>query len=294
MILLLGKNGYVSKRFQDFFDYKKIEYKTFSFNDHKSPLILGNVIRDLRPDFVINCVGYTGNPNIEACENDKEECLYVNVSLAELVADLCKKYDVPLGFVSTGCIYQEQEATWWHEFKETDRPNFSFLYKNCSWYSGTKALGESLVNKTWEKTWIFRLRMPFNHISHEKNLITKYLKYPKIWNHPNSISNLDEFVSSCYIAMEQNIPYGIYNMTNPGSITAKQILDIGKKYNVTKPIYEYIEDLEEFKKMTSAPRSNCLLDTTNIRINDLPMSHIQDSVHRTLSNWNNTESCLFW
>jgi hypothetical protein len=36
MILLLGKNGYVSSRFQDFFKYKKVDYSVESLREYTS------------------------------------------------------------------------------------------------------------------------------------------------------------------------------------------------------------------------------------------------------------------
>ena len=294
MVLLLGKNGYVSKRFQDFFNYKQIDFTVISLRDLQSPYNIINILRDLKPKYVINCIGYTGVPNIEACENNKQECLYVNVVLQEIIADACKKWNIPMGYVSSGCIYQEHEISYWHEFNETDFPNFSFAFKNCSWYSGTKALGESVVTKSWEKVRVFRLRMPFNHIPSDKNLISKFLKYPKIWSYPNSISNLDEFVKACYLSMEKEIPYGIYNLTNPGSITAKEILDYGKIYEITKPVYEYFKNIEEFKQVTSSPRSDCVLRSDKILESGIELLNIHESVDTTFRNWNQDTSFPFW
>jgi len=294
MILVLGKTGYVSKRFQDFFQYKNIEHQVISLRDLKNPYEFSSILSRCRPEFVLNCIGYTGNPNIESCEHHKEDCLYVNVSLQEIIAEACRKHDIALGYVSSGCIYEENKDSFWHEFTEEDVPNFSFPYKNCSWYSGTKALGESVVKKTWGKTYLWRLRMPFNHQDNDKNLIVKLLKYPKVWSYPNSISNLDEFVQSCYKSYVNNIPYGIYNMTNPGSISAKEILDIGKTHHITKPVYQYFRNLAEFNEVVTVTRSNCVLDTTKIGQQNLEMMNISDSIDWCFRYWKRNELFPFW
>jgi dTDP-4-dehydrorhamnose reductase len=264
MILLLGKNGYISKRFQDFFNYKNIGYEVASIRDENSEYHIEQLIKNLRPKFVINAIGYTGIPNVDSCEDHKEECLFVNVILAERIAEVCKKYRVPLGLVSSGCIYNEKEIDWWYEFSESDFPNFSFYSGNCSWYSGTKALSESIVSKTWNKSYIWRLRMPYNHIPSSKNYISKIMEYPKVWSCPNSLTNIDEFVSTCYYSMIKECAFGTYNIVNPGGISAKEILRIAKGYNLGKESYEFIYDKKEFSKLIKTPRSNCVLSANKI------------------------------
>ena len=36
-----------------------------------------------KPDFVINAAGFTGKPNVDACENQKSETVAGNVTLAQ-------------------------------------------------------------------------------------------------------------------------------------------------------------------------------------------------------------------
>ena len=292
MILILGKTGYVSKRYQDFFDSRGIIYDTVSIRGLTSPYSIESIIKTKLPDLVINCTGYTGTPNIEACEINKEECLFVNVVLAGIVADSCNHLGIPLAHISTGCIYKENDPSWWHMFTEEDTPNFSFAYGNASWYSGTKALGEELVRKSWDRSYIWRIRMPFNHIDDRKNLITKFLKYPKLLRAANSYTNLDEFVHNSYYSVVRNAPYGIYNMVNPGSLDARDILDIGRKYGVTTREYEYLTD-QEFDKISSAPRSKCVLDTSKIE-QYTPFLPIAQSFSRAFKFWNQGDTTPFW
>jgi UDP-glucose 4,6-dehydratase len=294
MILIFGKNGYVSKRFQEYFDYKEIPYSVVSLKDKPTSYWAEEMIRVYNPTFVLNCIGYTGKPNVDGCEDNKQECLFVNVILAEKITQACEKYNIPLGYVGSGCIYQEDKVEWWKEYKETDFPNFCFDFKNCSWYSGTKALAESLVQKTWHKSYIWRLRMPFNHLENEKNYIGKILKYDKIWSAANSLTNLDEFVKNCYKCIEKKIPYGIYNMTNSGGINAKEVLNIAKKFNITKNCYEYFSDESEFLKTVKTPRSNCVLDSNKIENAGIHFLPVEESLIKTFEIWNKEDSTIFW
>lgn len=294
MVLLLGKNGYVSSRFIDFFEYKNIQYKAFSLKNENSPYVVKNIIDSVKPRFVINAMGYTGVPNVDSCEDHKKECLYANVVLAEIVADACRKKNIPLGFVSSGCIYQEDDINWWETYSERNVPNFSFAYDNCSWYSGTKALGESLVRKSWDKTYIWRMRMPFNHIESHKNYLSKIFNYDKVWSSPNSLTNLDEFVRAAYQSMNAEAPYGTYNMCNHGETTAKRIHSLAKAYNIGRESYEYFQNLEEFNSVIKTPRSNCVLNTNKIRNEGIYMLPVEESLEKCFSVWNQKEKLIFW
>ena len=294
MILLLGKNGYVSSRFQDFFKYKKVDYAVESLREYTSQSYVSSLLKKHNPSFVINCIGYTGNPNVDSCEDNKEKCLYANVTLAEIIADSCKERNVPLGFVSSGCIYNDYTETNEYIFSEKDFPNFSFPTRTCSWYSGTKALGENIVRKSWEKSYIWRLRMPFNHLPGNKNYISKLFDYSKVWSCDNSLTNIDEFVQICYYSLIKEISYGTYNLVNPNGISAKDILEIAKEYNLKKEKYEYFSNLEEFSRVIKAPRSNCILDSSKISEQGLSFLPVENSLHKTFQFWNKKEENPFW
>ena len=53
-------------------------------------------------------------------------------------------------------------------------------------------------------------------------------------------------------------------MTNKGSATTKQVVELIKKYSPNKRDFKFFEDLESFSSVTVAPRSNCVLDTAKI------------------------------
>ena len=64
--------------------------------------------------------------------------------------------------------------------------------------------------------------------------------------------------------INQKVPHGIYNFTNKGSVTTKDVVELIKKHNLSNKDFKFFDDLESFGKETIAPRSNCVLDTTKI------------------------------
>ena len=62
-------------------------------------------MRRAKPDFLINAAGYTGKPNVDACEIHRADTLQGNTIFPVMVAHACAAQGVPFGHVSSGCIY---------------------------------------------------------------------------------------------------------------------------------------------------------------------------------------------
>ena len=116
---------------------------------------LSSWIREHKPTFLLNAAGFTGKPNVDACERDKSDCLFGNAVLPGRIREVCEEYRIPWGHVSSGCIYSgsRPDGEGW---SEEDEPNFSFRSPPCSFYSGTKALGEEVL-KDAENCFVWRL-----------------------------------------------------------------------------------------------------------------------------------------
>ena len=83
MIILLGASGYIGQAFvQELtrrhwpflpLSRKQLDYSRFD--------LLLNFLRDRKPDFVLNAAGFTGKPNVDACETARAETLQGNTLL---------------------------------------------------------------------------------------------------------------------------------------------------------------------------------------------------------------------
>ena len=83
MILLLGGTGYFGAAYRRLFATRGIAYRNVSRTerDYSQPGILRELLREARPEFLINCAGYTGKPNVDVCELHKADCLFGNAVL---------------------------------------------------------------------------------------------------------------------------------------------------------------------------------------------------------------------
>ena len=289
MIYLLGGTGYVGQEFQAQLRARNIAYKNISRYefDYNEPNRLYNALSIDKPEFLINCAGYTGKPNVDACELDKANCLRGNAVLPGIIADACKKLNIPWGHVSSGCIYTSSGQVWRSNgWTEEDKPNFTFRSKGgCSWYSGTKGLGEEVL-ANYDNVYIWRLCIPFNNINNPRNYLSKLMNYNTLLDATNSLSELNEFVSACLDSYLNKIPYGIYNVTNPGKVTTKEVIELINKYKIVDKGFKFFKDESEFMQIAAkTPRSNCVLDSSKILNAGIRLTEVHEALDKALSNW---------
>lgn len=286
MIYLLGGSGYVGTAYQALLQRKGIPFRNLrrSDFDYSNQSELTELLRREKPAFLINAAGYTGKPNVDACELHKTDCVMGNVVLPGIVAQACTDAGVPWGHVSSGCIYtgSRPDGT---GFTEDDIPNFSFRTNNCSFYSGTKALGEEVL-ANFSNLYIWRLRIPFNNIDNPRNYLTKLLRYASLLEAENSISQLEEFVEATFACWEKRVPFGIYNITNPGFVTTRGVVDLIKKTGVSDKNFHFFKDEAQFMAIAAkTPRSNCTMNSNKLASVGIKMTEVHEAVERDLRRW---------
>ena len=104
MIYLLGGSGYVGSAYQALLQRKGLPFRNVrrADFDYTNRAALTELLRREQPAFLINAAGYTGKPNVDACELHKSECLMGNAVLPGTIASACADAGVPWGHVSSG------------------------------------------------------------------------------------------------------------------------------------------------------------------------------------------------
>ncbi len=286
MIYLLGGSGYVGSAYQALLTRKGLPFRNLrrSEFDYADRPKLTELLRRERPEFLINAAGYTGKPNVDACELHKSECLMGNAVLPGTIAQACADAGVPWGHVSSGCIYTGRRADG-AGFTEADPPNFTFRTDNCSFYSGTKALGEETLAGV-PNVFVWRLRIPFSEVDSPRNYLSKLMRYASLLEAENSISQLDEFVAATFACWEKRVPFGTYNVTNPGHVTTREVVDLIKKTGVSNKDFKFFTDEAEFMRTAAkTPRSNCVMDSRKLAATGIRMTEVHEAVERDLRKW---------
>jgi dTDP-4-dehydrorhamnose reductase len=312
MIIVLGASGYIgeafvrelTKRGEPFLAISRSQLDYTRFEE------LLRFLREKKPAFLVNAAGYTGRPNVDACEIAKADTLAGCALLSQTVAHACAVAGIPWGHVSSGCLYSgakilengkarvekdmtlphlrtliEKSPECIHGFTENDPPNFSFRDPPCSFYSGTKAMGEEAIlgvgqNYSW------RLRIPFDEFDGPRNYLSKVQRYPKVYDNLNSISHRGEFAQVCLDLWKRRAPFGIYNITNPGFVTTRRVVELVE--NILRPArrFEFWKSDEEFYRVAAkTPRSNCVLDVSKLLATGVQIRPVEEALAASLREW---------
>jgi len=335
MILLLGASGYVGHAFARELHRRRSSFipLTRTALDYTNFDLLFDYVRKIRPEFIINAAGYTGKPNVDACEATREETLFANTLLPQTIARVCLLTNTPWGHVSSGGIYTgakiidsgkmrvirdlnqpemrrlfEQSPESLFGFTEWDEPNFSFRHAPCNFYSGTKALAEEAIRGIGH-SYIWRPGTPFGEHCEPRNFLWKLQHYPKVYDAIASLSHLDDFVRASLDLWEYRAPFGIYNMTNPGAVATRQVIEMIQQ--ILKPArrFEYWKDDEEFyspdvespgpsikplghdsvlpssRLGAKSPRSHAILDVSKLLATGVKMRPVKEALEDSLRNW---------
>jgi len=82
------------------------------------------------------------------------------------------------------------------------------------------------------------------------------------------------------------VPFGIYNVTNPGSVTTREVVDLILQSGVSQKKFEFFANESDFmQKAAKTPRSNCVLDSSKLLASGIVMREVHDAISLALKNW---------
>jgi nucleoside-diphosphate-sugar epimerase len=267
--LVLG-NGYLGNHFSRFFKCHLFAEKI------KTEQMMHDILSVYKPEFVINCAGKTGRPNIDWCETHKDETFFANVLLPTYIQKACEKHQAKMVHIGSGCTYQGDNGH--RGFSEIDEPNWSGNY-----YAWTKIVSERYLNDF--DVLQIRIRMPFNHDNNSRNLLTKLLAYDKVVEANNSITYVPDLLVATDALVQKNAT-GIFNVVNRDGITHGRILHHYEKISNKKLNYKLIS-ASDLDSMTLVRRSNCVLSVDKLDSYGIYMPSSIDAMERCVYSYCN-------
>ncbi len=145
-----------------------------------------------------------------------------------------------------------------------------------------QGFGEEVLEGA-ENCFIWRLRIPFNHVDGARNYISKMMRYDRLLVATNSLSHLDEFADCCVQSWIQRIPFGTYNLTNPGSVTTRDVIRLIQKHGLSNKSFQFFDSEDQFLQIAAkTPRSNCVLDSGKAVAAGLPLSPIEEALDKAM------------
>ena len=242
------------------------------------------VIGEAAPDAVVHCAAYTA---VDAAEDNVEICRKVNADGTQNIANVCKKLDCKMVYISTDYVFDGEGTRPWEPEDERHPLNV---------YGQTKYEGELAVQKTLEKYFIVRISWVFG--VNGKNFIKTMLNVGKTHDRLTVVSDqigtptytLD--LSRLLVDMIETDKYGYYHATNEGGYISW--------YDFTKEIFrqaaamghpEYLPENMTVNSVTTAEYGaskaarpfNSRLDKSKLTANGFtPLPTWQDALGRYL------------
>ena len=179
--------------------------------DITNPEAVDRVIAEANPDAVIHCAAWTAVDAAEESEN-VAKVRAVNAGGTQNIANVCKKLNCKLLYISTDYVFDGQGSEPWLPDQKDFRP--------LNVYGQTKLEGELAVANTVEKYFIVRIAWVFG--ANGKNFIKTMLNVGKTHDAVRVVN--DQIGTPTYtydlarllVDMAESEKYGYYHATNEG------------------------------------------------------------------------------
>lgn len=270
-ILLLGASGYIGSAIRAEIVNRNLPARFVSRSDcdYTDEETFRELVCVHKPEFVINSAAYVPTPSVDMCSVFPDITWEANVALPAMLAQVCGDEDINLCHISTGCLYDQDR-----EYSEDDFPT-RLMEQYCKLYIRTKFYAEQLVSKLCAH-YIWRIRIPFDHIDHPRNYLTKLSSYNQVWSHTNSLTHRGDFAKVALDMIESQPPFGTYHMVNRGSISAREILDMMDKSGL-------VDSLR--KQIIPGPVTGSTLSTAKLEATGVKIRHVRDAIEDSIRNW---------
>jgi len=223
--------------------------------DYTDEFYLREYMKEQRFDYLINAQGFTGRPNVDQAEVEKEACWKYNVQVPLMFSRVCKDLNVQPIHITSGCIFTGYDKAW----SEADEPNYGVFNPDASFYSTSKHAFES-VN---DFGITIRIRMPFCDTLNDRSYITKFHKYDKLIIAVNSKTYIPDLVDFIELLVEEGrTGTDTVHFCNPKPLDTTSVVDTMRGFELENLNWQYV-DFEELG--CKANRSNCILDSTKVR-----------------------------
>jgi dTDP-4-dehydrorhamnose reductase len=317
MILLLGASGYLGRGFSSELHRRGIDFvpltrRVLDYTDFNQ---LFNYLRKARPEFVINAAGHAGRVGGKSGERERAAMLIANTILPQTIAKACLMTKTSWGHISSAGIYSgakiaeddgivverdfsqpeilrllAEQPEKIHGYTEKDEPNYSFRQSPCSFHSGTKALAEEAIRGVG-RGYIWRLGTPFNEQDESRNFLSRLQHHSRVLDDVLALSHTNDFVQACLELWESRAPFGVYNVTNPGLITMRQVVELIKCLIGSNNQLEFWQDApEEQHDEIQKTDAHCLLNTAKLLAAGVKIRTVSEALEEALHHWRTSVS----
>jgi dTDP-4-dehydrorhamnose reductase len=242
-VVITGSNGLLGQSLLNLLLKEKEKYQVFGFSrgenrsgrkdfsyvsiDLTSQKNLKKKIQDIHPDFIINTAAMT---LVDVCENQKEACDLLNVSVVKWLSEISDELGVHLIHLSTDFVFDGIKGN----YKETDIPN------PVSYYGLSKLKSEEVLMNSKINFAILRTILVYGKVfDMSRSNIVLWVKQMLEAGKEITVVNdqyrmptyVKDLARACKIALDKRAT-GIYH------ISSKELFSV---YEITKQIAEVFQ-----------------------------------------------------
>jgi dTDP-4-dehydrorhamnose reductase len=276
-IFIAGANGMLGTTLQNI-----IETKDFLLTDKETSNIVkfcdirdlnhtSKITNEFQPDIILN---FAALVDLEYCEQEKDDCYLTNTIAAIHLFNLAKDLNIPYVFISTAGIFGNDKEF----YTEEDQPYPLSTYGKSKYYTE-----QLLLNQNYPKYWIFRAGwMMGGGPEKDKKFVNKIMKQVKsgvkelfvVDDKLGVPTYTKDFASSILRHIEEELPYGLYNMVSQGEASRYETAIAMNEYlNLELTIHKVDSDYFKTEYFAPRPYSEKLI---NKSLNDLERNYMRN------------------
>jgi dTDP-4-dehydrorhamnose reductase len=276
-ILIMGANGMLGTTLKPLLESgtylltdKDID-NDISFCDIRDLKHTTDVVKEYNPDIILN---FAALVDLEYCEKEKDDCYLTNTIAAIHLFNLAKDLNIPYVFISTAGIFGNDKEF----YTEEDQPYPLSSYGKSKYYTE-----QLLQNQDYKKYWIFRAGwMMGGGPSKDKKFVNKIIN--QIKSGKTELYVVDDklgvptytkdFAKSILIHLNEELPYGLYNMVSKGEASRYETaLAINEYLNLNLIIHKVDSNFYKQEYFAPRPYSEKLI---NKNLDDLNRNYMRD------------------
>lgn len=220
-ILLLGSTGKMGTALIEFFGktYELVSKNSRNFDAQDFDKV-SELIKDNRPDIIINTVAFLG---IDPCEQDSQKAFKLNTLFPKLLAELSNREKCILVHFSTDAVFGNKKDNF---YVESDSPS------PLNIYGFTKYGGDCFIQSIAKEFFIFRVSVLFGETQKDTQFVEKMLQ--KVLGGEKILRVSDDIISSPTYSrdvarevkriLEEEYEFGIYHIANEGKASLYQLM----------------------------------------------------------------------
>ncbi|SED63183.1 dTDP-4-dehydrorhamnose reductase [Tenacibaculum sp. MAR_2010_89] len=287
-VVITGSNGLLGQSLVSLLLNEKDKYKVIGFSrgDNRSgrndfeyvsiditdEMLLKEKLKTYTPDVIINTAAMT---NVDACEDNKEECDKLNVDVVHFLKEYAEKTNAHLIHLSTDFIFDGEKGY----YKETDDPN------PLSYYGMSKLKSEELLTSSSVHYTILRTILVYGKVfdMSRSNIVLwvkKSLEEGKEVTIVNDQYRMPTYVEplalACKLAIDKKAK-GVFNVSSKKLLSIYEIaMEIAEVFDLNKNLIKPISTQSLNQKASRPAKTGFDLSKSIEQLNFVPENFKQD------------------